>query len=302
MMQLLTLLPKVKGHYQQDISLSNMTWFRVGGAADIVFTPADESDLQHFLRNTPESVPVRVLGLGSNILIRDGGVSGVIIKLGKAFSHITKVSDNAVIVGSATPDIAVARFMARENISGMEFYRGIPGSIGGALRMNAGAYGSETSDILTYAIAIDRQGKKHKMTHKEMGFSYRNSDVSEDMIFVSALITGQCGDKNSILMKMDKICKDRENSQPVRSRTGGSTFRNPYGFKAWELIDKAGCRGMSIGGAQISEKHCNFLINTGTANATDLEMLGESIRCHVLAYHNIDLHWEIERIGKMADG
>ena len=293
-------LPKVRGKYDSFRSLSNLTWFRVGGEADILFTPADTSDLQCFLSKTHEDIPVQILGAGSNCLVRDGGVRGVVIKLGKGFHKIEECSENRISFGAGVLDVAASRFVAQLSLSGLEFYRGIPGTIGGALRMNAGSYGAETADVFSKAIALDRQGKRHELCLSDMGFSYRHSKADSGMFFVSAEYKLIPGKKEMIFSHMEDINTQRMNTQPIRSRTGGSTFKNPENYKAWRLIDEAGCRGLSIGDAQISEKHCNFLINHGSASANDLEMLGETVRQRVYEHHKINLSWEIKRIGEVV--
>ena len=302
-------LPEIRGKYRAGLALSDMTWFRVGGAADVVFSPADEDDLQHFLKNCPSDIPVTVLGAGSNTLVRDKGVSGVVIKLGKAFADVTvDIGDDGhgvVAAGAAALDVAVSRLAAKHSLSGLEFFRGIPGSIGGALRMNAGAYGGETADVFEHAIAYDLQGQRLEFTPADMGFAYRHCGLPEDLIFTSARFKAVAGDVAEIESRMDEISRSRETSQPIRSRTGGSTFRNPGGAnpagpKAWKLIDAAGCRGLWQGDAQVSEQHCNFLINHGAATAADLETLGETVREKVLETGGVELHWEIKRIGEAA--
>jgi UDP-N-acetylmuramate dehydrogenase len=301
-------LPEIRGKYRAGLALSDLTWFRVGGAADVLFSPADEDDLQHFLKNCPSDIPVTVLGAGSNTLVRDKGVSGVVIKLGKAFADVTvamRDGDAVVIAGAAALDVAVSRLAAKHSLSGLEFFRGIPGSIGGALRMNAGAYGGETADVFDHAIGYDLQGQRLEFTSADMGFAYRHCGLPEDVIFTSAQFKTSAGDAAVIQSRMDEISRSRETSQPIRSRTGGSTFRNPGGAnpdgpKAWKLIDAAGCRGLWQGDAQVSEQHCNFLINHGQATATDLETLGETVRRKVLETGGVELHWEIKRIGEAA--
>lgn len=290
-------LPEIRGRYRFDTPLSAITWFQVGGPAEILFKPADEQDLQFFLKNKPADLPVTVIGVGSNLLVRDGGIEGVVIRLGRLFTDIT-IANNQIHVGAGALDTNVAQAAAQAGLSGLEFLIGIPGTIGGALRMNAGAYGSEIKDVLISCTALDEQGEKHVLTPDQMGLTYRHCDVPENWIFTSAIFKTTPGDKHDILAKMEKIKTERETSQPVRSRTGGSTFANPPGEKAWELIDRAGLRGSTIGGAQISQKHCNFLINTGTATAQDLEKLGEKAREEVHKKFDIMLSWEIKRIGK----
>ncbi|MGC6476508.1 MAG: UDP-N-acetylmuramate dehydrogenase [Parvibaculales bacterium] len=296
-------LPDLRGKLRANVSLSDLTWFRVGGAAAYLFTPADKDDLAYFLQNCPEEVPLYVLGAGSNSLVRDGGFAGVVIKLGKAFAEITVNDQNQLTAGAAALDKQVALFAAKNGLAGLAFYVGIPGSIGGALRMNAGAYGGETADCFVQAVALDQEGREHVFTKQDMEFAYRHCGVPEAYIFISATYQLQAGARDEIEQQMQDIVTSREDSQPIRARTGGSTFRNPGGTnpdgpKAWKLIDAAGCRGMRLGDAQISEKHCNFLINHGAAAARDLEALGEQVRQRVQETAGIELHWEIKRIGQ----
>lgn len=292
-------LPKVEGRYTPDAPLKNITWFQVGGPAEVVFKPASTEDLSFFLKNKPKDVAVNVIGVGSNLLARDGGVEGVTIRLGKGFNSIHIDPETCLIdVGAGFLDRNLA-LMAKENgIGNLEFLCGIPGTIGGALRMNAGAYGMEIKDILQFAIALKPDGTAIKLTPQDMGFSYRHCSIPDDWIFIGAQFRGVKGDSQEIGRTITKLLADRDNSQPVKTRTGGSTFANPEGAKAWELIDKAGCRGLKAGGAQVSEMHCNFLINTGTATADDLETLGETVREKVKRTSGVDLRWEIQRIGK----
>lgn len=289
--------PKVRGGVEYDASLARYTWFRTGGCADILFIPADERDLCDFLSQLPIDVPILPLGVGSNMLIRDGGVDGVVIRMGKKFSKIT-VQENTITVGAGAPDISVARAALDAGITGFEFLRGVPGTIGGALKMNAGAYGSEIKDIFQSATVVDRHGKIREITSEEMGFSYRHTDVLDDFIFMKAIFNGTSGDVNQIKARMDEIGDAREESQPLRTRTGGSTFKNPDGLSAWKLVDGAGCRGLKIGGARVSEKHCNFLINEGDATASDIEELGEEVRRRVMNNSGVKLTWEIKRVGR----
>jgi UDP-N-acetylmuramate dehydrogenase len=276
--------------------MAPLTWFRVGGPAEVLFRPADVEDLAAFLDGCPDDVPVTVVGVGSNLLVRDGGVKGVVIRLGKPFMSI-EAEGNFVRAGTAALDVAVARAAQQAGIAGLEFYRGIPGSIGGALRMNGGAYGSETKDVLVEAKAVSRKGEIVTLTNADMHYSYRHCGAPDDLIFVEALYQGQPGDRDAIAARMEEITSSREESQPIRSRTGGSTFKNPEGKKSWQLIDAAGCRGLTRGGAQVSEQHCNFLINTGEATADDLEGLGEEVRKRVKETSGVRLEWEIRRIG-----
>jgi UDP-N-acetylmuramate dehydrogenase len=289
-------MPKLKGRLIANQPLADLAWFRVGGPAQAMFMPDSEDDLSYFLSKLPADIPVTVVGLGSNLIVRDGGVPGVVIRLGRGFNAVT-VEGTRVHAGAAVPDVKVARAAADAGIAGLSFYRGVPGAIGGALRMNAGAYGGETKDVLVYATGVARNGDLVTYTNAEMGFSYRYSGVPDDIIFTTALFEGKAGDRAAIAAEMDKITESREATQPIKSRTGGSTFKNPPGKKAWELIDAAGCRGLTIGGAQVSELHCNFLLNLGTATAKDIETLGETVRERVKANSGIELEWEIKRIG-----
>ncbi len=294
---LLQRLPEVRGRYVENASLADLTWFRVGGPAEVLFSPADVDDLRAFLSGTPRDIPVRVIGVGSNTLVRDGGVPGVTIRLGRGFGAVEVEDDHRIRAGCAVPDVKVAKAALDAGIEGLSFYRGIPGTIGGALRMNGGAYGRETCDVLVEARAVDRDGAAHVLDNAAMGFTYRHCGAAEDLIFVEALFQGEAGDPDTIAADMKAITQARESTQPVRSRTGGSTFKNPDGGKAWQLVDGAGCRGLKVGGASVSEKHCNFLINDGDATAADLETLGETVRERVLETSGIQLEWEIKRIG-----
>jgi UDP-N-acetylmuramate dehydrogenase len=289
-------MPELRGRLLSDQSMAGITWFRVGGPAEFLYSPADESDLSYFLEHLPHDVPVTVVGLGSNLLVRDGGVGGVVIRLGRGFNEVYVEGKN-VRAGAAVPDAKVARAAADAGLAGLSFYRGVPGAVGGALTMNAGAYDRETKDVLIEARAVDRSGKLHLLKSADMGFSYRHSDVPNDFIFTQALFSGTPGDAKKIIDEMERITEAREATQPVKSRTGGSTFKNPPGKKAWELIDAAGCRGLVVGDAQVSELHCNFLINRGNATAFDIEMLGEVVRQRVKVHSGIELEWEIVRIG-----
>jgi UDP-N-acetylmuramate dehydrogenase len=289
-------MPKLAGRLIANQSLADLAWFRVGGPAQVMFVPDSEDDLSYFLSKLPNDIPVQAIGLGSNLIVRDGGVPGVVVRLGRGFNAVT-VEGTRVHAGAAVPDVKVARAAADAGIAGLSFFRGVPGAIGGALRMNAGAYGGETKDVLVYATGVARNGDLVTYTNEEMGFSYRHSGVPDDVIFTTALFEGRAGDKAVIAAEMDKITEAREATQPIKSRTGGSTFKNPPGHKAWQLIDAAGCRGLTVGGAQVSELHCNFLINLGTATAKDIETLGETVRERVKANSGIALEWEIKRIG-----
>jgi UDP-N-acetylmuramate dehydrogenase len=290
-------MPDLRGRMLANESLAPLTWFRVGGPAQVLFTPADEDDLAYFLSKLSGDVPVYVVGVGSNLIVRDGGIEGVVIRLSpRGFGQITADGDT-LTAGTAALDKRVAEAAAAANIGGLEFYFGIPGSIGGALRMNAGANGGETKDVLVEATGIGRDGAKHVFDNAGMQFVYRNSGVDPSIIFTSARFRGSITDPAAIRVRMDEVQQHRETAQPIREKTGGSTFKNPPGHSAWKLVDAAGCRGLRIGGAQVSEMHCNFLINTGDATASDIEQLGETVRARVLAQSGIDLHWEIKRIG-----
>ncbi|MBI1326099.1 MAG: UDP-N-acetylmuramate dehydrogenase [Alphaproteobacteria bacterium] len=292
-------LPKVAGSYEFDVPLAPMTWFRVGGKADVVFKPQDKHDLAQFLKNLPSDIPVSVMGAFSNVIIRDGGLRGVLVKLPKSFSEI-KIEGDAVIAGAAAMDVMAARETAEAALDGFAFLVGIPGTIGGAVYMNAGAYGAEIKDILENVEIVTRDGVLKTISNEACGFAYRHSELPEGAIIISASFKGKKGDKAAIVAAMEKIKQERLETQPVKSRTGGSTFANPAEARAWELVDKAGCRGLTLGGAQISEKHCNFMINTGSATAADLEALGEEVRKKVFQNSGISLKWEIRRIGDLS--
>jgi UDP-N-acetylmuramate dehydrogenase len=288
--------PKLRGKLLPNQSLAELTWFRVGGAAQLLFVPDDEADLSYFLAQLPADVSVTVIGLGSNLIVRDGGVAGAVIRLGRGFNEIA-IEGPRIRAGAAVPDVKVARAAQEAGLAGLAFLRGIPGGIGGALRMNGGAYGRETGDALVEARAVDRQGRVHVLTNADMHYSYRHCGVPDDYIFTQGLFSGERGDPAVIAAEMDKITESREATQPVKSRTGGSTFKNPPGRKAWQLIDAAGCRGLRLGDAQVSEMHCNFLINLGDARAADIEALGETVRRRVKENSGVDLEWEIKRMG-----
>jgi UDP-N-acetylmuramate dehydrogenase len=292
-------MPKLRGRMIPNQLLSSITWFRVGGPAQILFTPADEEDLAYFLENLSPEIPVTVIGLGSNLLVRDGGIEGVVIRLARGFNEVTAEGD-LVKTGTAVPDVKVSRAAADAGFAGLAFYRGVPGAIGGALRMNAGAYGRETKDALIEARAIDRKGKLHTLKNADFGYTYRHSNAPQDFIFTQAIYRGEPGDPVAIAAEMDKITEAREATQPIKSRTGGSTFKNPSGNKSWQLIDAAGCRGLVVGDAQVSELHCNFLINRGEATAADIENLGEEVRRRVKENSGVELEWEIVRLGKAS--
>jgi UDP-N-acetylmuramate dehydrogenase len=293
-------LPELRGRLLANQPLADLTWFRVGGPAQALFMPESEEDLAYFLAHAPADVPVTVVGLGSNLIVRDGGVPGVVIRLGRGFNEVAIEAGNRVRAGAAVPDVRVARAAQEGAVAGLSFLRGIPGAIGGALRMNGGAYGAETKDVLIEARGVDRQGRMHVFANADMHYSYRHCGVADDVIFTQALFRGTPGDPAVIAAEMDKITEAREATQPVKSRTGGSTFKNPPGHKAWQLIDAAGCRGLTIGGAQVSEMHCNFLINLGNASAADIETLGETVRQRVKENSGVELEWEIRRIGVPA--
>ncbi|WP_158817037.1 UDP-N-acetylmuramate dehydrogenase [Methylocapsa sp. S129] len=291
--------PALRGKLSADAPLAPFTWFRVGGPAQVLFQPADEEDLAYFLARLPAEIRVTLIGLGSNLIVRDRGVAGIVIRLGgRAFGAIEAMPDYRVVAGTAAPDVKVARAAAEAGVAGLEFYRGIPGSIGGALRMNAGAHGGETREALVEARGVDRAGAVRIFSAQEMGFSYRHSRAPADVIFTQAVFQGRSGDRGEILAEMDRITAAREASQPIREKTGGSTFKNPPGEKAWMLIDKAGCRGLVLGDAQVSPMHCNFLINRGAATAAQIEALGEEVRRRVRETSGIELEWEIKRVGE----
>ena len=289
-------LPQLRGRLLPNEPLAPLTWFRVGGPAQVLFTPEDEADLSYVLSGLSADLPVTVVGLGSNLIVRDGGVPGVVIRLGRGFSDI-KVEGARIRTGTAVPDVRVAQAAQKAGLAGLAFLRGIPGAIGGALRMNGGAYGRETKDTLVEARGVDRAGKTHVFANSDMHYTYRHCGVPDDIIFTEALFAGTPGDPAAIAAEMDKITESREATQPIKSRTGGSTFKNPPGLKAWQLIDAAGCRGLVVGDAQVSELHCNFLINRGNATATDIETLGETVRRRVKETSGVELEWEIKRIG-----
>ena len=293
---LIDVMPRVRGRLTADAPLAPVTWFRVGGPAEVVFRPADAEDLAVFLDALPDEVPVTVIGVASNLLVRDGGVPGVVIRLGRGFADIA-TDGTDVTAGAAALDLNVAAVAHDAGIAGLEFLSGIPGTVGGALRMNGGAYGREVRDVLIAAQGVDRRGARLTFTAAEMGFTYRHSAVPDDVIFTGALLRGTRDEPAAIAARMDDIAAKRADTQPVRARTGGSTFKNPPGRKAWELIDGAGCRGLTVGAAQVSEKHCNFLLNLGGATAADLETLGEEVRRRVFDRFGIMLEWEIKRIG-----
>jgi len=289
-------MPALRGRLLPNEPLAPLTWFRVGGPAQVLFMPEDEADLADLLKHLPSDIPVTVVGLGSNLIVRDGGVPGVVVRLGRGFSEVT-VEGTRIRAGTAMPDVRVARAAQEAGLAGLAFLRGIPGAIGGALRMNGGAYGRETKDALIEARGVDRGGNVRVFTNAEMHYSYRHCGAPDDIIFTEALFAGTPGDPAAIAAEMDKITQSREATQPIKSRTGGSTFKNPPGQKAWQLIDAAGCRGLKVGDAQVSEMHCNFLINLGAATAADIETLGETVRKRVKETSGVELDWEIKRIG-----
>jgi UDP-N-acetylmuramate dehydrogenase len=291
--------PKLRGRLMPNQSLAELTWFRVGGPAQALFMPEDEADLAYFLSLLAADIPVTVVGLGSNLIVRDGGVSGVVVRLGRGFNEVT-VEGTRITAGTAVPDVKVARAAQEAGLAGLAFLRGIPGAIGGALRMNGGAYGRETKDALIAARAVDRSGRVHELSNADMHYTYRHCGAPDDFIFTAATFAGTPGDPAAIAAEMDKITESREATQPIKSRTGGSTFKNPPGHKAWQLIDAAGCRGLIVGGAQVSELHCNFLINLGSATAADIETLGETVRRRVKESSGVEIEWEIKRIGVAA--
>ena len=299
-------LPQVRGRLEADAPLARFTWFKVGGPADALFQPEDADDLVAFLAGKPADVPVTVIGTASNVIIRDGGIEGVVVRLGRGFAGI-EVEGDVITAGAGANDLNVARRALEAGLSGLEFLAGIPGAIGGALRMNAGAYGREIKDVIIDVDALDAAGNRHRLGLPELGLGYRRSIVPKDWIFTAAKLRGVAGDKDEIARRMDDIQTEREKTQPVKTPTGGSTFRNPPqsvsgGAKAWELIEKAGCRGLIRGGARVSDQHCNFLINTGDATAADLEGLGEEVRRRVFEDSGVTLEWEIQRFGRHSEG
>jgi UDP-N-acetylmuramate dehydrogenase len=298
-------LPQVRGQLLKGESLAPFTWFRVGGPADALFLPADADDLAQFLAALPNEVPLLPIGVGSNLIVRDGGVPGVVIRLaGRAFAHVEPLGDARIRVGAGALDSMVAKGAAKAGIGGLEFYVGVPGTIGGALTMNAGCYGRETTDVLIEATALNRKGERITLSHADFGFTYRHNALAEELIFLDATFQGTPDEPEAITARMAEITAKREGSQPIREKTGGSTFKNPLApdgskLSAWKLNDEAGMRGFRRGGAQVSEKHANFLINTGDATAADIEGLGEDVRAAVKAKHGIELEWEIKRIGRV---
>ncbi|MGD9914852.1 MAG: UDP-N-acetylmuramate dehydrogenase [Rhizobiaceae bacterium] len=296
-------LKNLRGRMTPSAEMEKITWFRAGGLAEALYQPADEEDLSDFLRAVPEEIPVMVVGIGSNLLIREGGIEGFVVRLSaKGFGEAELVGENRIRAGAATPDKRVAAVALEAGIGGFHFYHGIPGGVGGALRMNAGANGVETRERVVEVRALDRKGNLHTLSNADMGYAYRHSSAPAGLIFTSALFEGYAEDRDAIRKAMDEVQHHRETVQPIREKTGGSTFKNPEGTSAWKEIDKAGCRGLMIGGAQMSPMHCNFMINTGSATGYDLEYLGETVRAKVMENSGIRLHWEIKRLGRFQPG
>jgi len=294
-------LPKVAGKLKANAPLAPLVWFKSGGSAEWLFEPADIADLQCVLRDLPLSTPVMALGLGSNLIVRDGGVPGVVVRLGKPFATVDRLDELTLRCGGGASGILVSSAARDAGIAGTEFLRSIPGTVGGFVRMNGGAYGREVKDVLVEAQAVLRSGELITLTNADLGYTYRHSELPGDAVVVSATFRGQVGDPGAIQAEMDRIAASREASQPLRSRTGGSTFKNPLPSRAWEVIDAAGCRGLARGDAQVSEKHCNFLLNLGSATSADIEQLGEDVRTRVRAHSGIELQWEIQRVGTIGD-
>ncbi len=296
-------LAGLRGRLTPNADMDKITWFRAGGLAEVLFQPADEDDMAQFLRAVPEEIPLTIVGVGSNLLVRDGGVSGFVVRLSaKGFGETEAISPTRLKAGAATPDKRLAAVALEAGIGGFHFYHGIPGSIGGALRMNAGANGVETRERVVEVRALDRKGELHILSNADMGYAYRHSSAPAGLIFTSAVMEGYAEDKDAIKAAMDAVQHHRETVQPIREKTGGSTFKNPEGTSAWKEIDKAGCRGLMVGGAQMSPMHCNFMINTGSATGFELEYLGETVRAKVMETSGIRLHWEIRRIGNFRPG
>jgi UDP-N-acetylmuramate dehydrogenase len=296
-MSALALQPDVRGKLKPQAPLAPLVWFKSGGKADWLFEPADEADLAGFLKQLDPNVPVMALGLGSNMIVRDGGVPGVVVRLGKPFATVKQVDAVMLKCGGGASGILVSSSARDAGIGGLEFLRSIPGTVGGFVRMNGGAYGREVKDVLVECQVVLRSGERRTLSLEELGFTYRHSELPDQAVVVSATFRGQPAEPVAVQAEMDRIALAREESQPLRSRTGGSTFKNPPGHRAWALIDAAGCRGMMLGGAQVSEKHCNFLLNTGDATSSDIEALGEEVRRRVVQKTNIMLEWEIQRVG-----
>jgi UDP-N-acetylmuramate dehydrogenase len=300
-MSVVDTLPKVRGRLTADAPLAPLVWFKSGGPAEWLFEPRDVEDLQAFLADLDPAVPVMALGLGSNLIVRDGGVPGVVVRLGKPFATVARVDETALRCGGGASGILVSSTARDAGIAGVEFLRSIPGTVGGFVRMNGGAYGREVKDILVDCDVVLRSGQLRRLAPHELGYTYRHSELPEGCVVVSATFRGQPGEPAAIQAEMDRIAAAREESQPLRSRTGGSTFKNPSGTKAWQVIDHAGCRGLRVGEAQVSEKHCNFLLNLGGASSADIEALGEAVRARVLDHSGVMLEWEIQRVG-VGDG
>jgi UDP-N-acetylmuramate dehydrogenase len=298
---LLDRLPPVRGRYEPNGAIARYTWFRTGGSAEVLFRPADVTDLANFLAGKPDDIPVTLLGAGSNLLIRDGGILGVVIRLGRPFANIC-CDSTTIQAGAMALDYNVAKIARDAGIAGFEFMAGIPGTIGGGLRMNAGAYGREFKNVVQETTALTSLGETRVLTPEDWGPCYRGSGVPSDWIFVGCVMDGVWGKRDEIAKAMELVQESREETQPIRTRTGGSTFKNPNGHKAWKLVDKAGCRGLKLGGAQVSGKHCNFLVNTGDATAADIEGLGEEVRRRVRECSGIELVWELERVGNPSGG
>ena len=291
-------LPKARGEYRFNFPLNKTNWFNVGGPAEVLFKPKDAEDLIYFLQNKPQDIDITIFGVGSNIIIRDGGLDGVVVRLGRAFTNIELLEKNVVKVGAACLNYNLAKFCADNGLSGLEFLIGIPGSIGGGVAMNAGAYGSEFKDFIQQVKAVDYDGNIHIFSNQDMGFVYRGNSLKEELIFLEAIFKLSYDDHDKISARMQEISRKREETQPIKEKTTGSTFANPPGSSSWRLIDEAGFRGFKVGGASMSEKHCNFMINDGTATAADLENLGEYVRENVYSKTGILLEWEVKRIGK----
>ena len=296
-MSLAATMPKVRGRLTPGAPLAPLVWFKSGGSAEWLFEPADEEDLTAFLRELDPHVPVMALGLGSNLIVRDGGVPGVVVRLGKPFATVERLDETSLRCGGGASGILVSSTARDAGIAGVEFLRSIPGTVGGFVRMNGGAYGREVQDILVDCEVVLRDGRLRRLRLEELGYTYRHSELPEGSVVVSATFRGRPGNPAAIQAEMDRIAAAREESQPLRSRTGGSTFKNPPGSKAWQVIDHAGCRGLRLGDAQVSEKHCNFLLNLGGATSADIEELGEEVRRRVKADSGVELEWEIQRIG-----
>lgn len=293
----------LRGRLTPDAGMDKITWFRAGGPAEVLFQPADEDDLAQFLAAVPEDIPVTVVGIGSNLLVRDGGIPGFVVRLSaKGFGAIEQISATRLRAGAAVPDKRLAAAALDAGIGGLHFFHGIPGAVGGALRMNAGANGIETCERVVEVRALDRKGNRVILSNAEMGYSYRNSTADANLVFTSGVFEGETAERSDIKAAMDTVQHHRESVQPIREKTGGSTFKNPPGTSAWKEIDKAGCRGLMIGGAQMSPMHCNFMINTGNATGFDLEFLGETVRARVLEKSAIRLEWEIRRLGRFKPG